>query len=212
MKLILFDMDGTLIDSGNTITDTINFVRNALGLPPIAKEEMLHALNDPTIHSSQFFYGTDHFTQEQSELFHSFYEEHCVSDIRLYDGILAILEDFHCDTILGVATNANSHFANKMLRHLGIAHYFSIVVGADMVERPKPHGEMITYAAKKVGATPRSTLLVGDSLKDLQAAKNSNADGILVNWGFTKHTVDLEVIDTPQALHQELKKRIQNGE
>ena len=68
-ELIIFDMDGTLIDSGNVISNTINFVRTNLGLPLMPKEDLLKNINNPDINSAKFFYGTQAFTPEQTKLF-----------------------------------------------------------------------------------------------------------------------------------------------
>ncbi len=188
MKLIIFDMDGTLIDSGNVISNTINFVRSHLGLESLSKNTMLKAMNDPAINSAEFFYGTSHFTDTQTELFKIYYDEHCISDIVLYAGIKELLEELQSEYRLSVATNANSVYAHKMLDFLGIKEHFSLIVGADMVEHPKPKGDMLSFTCEKLGIQKEHSVLVGDSKKDLYAANDFGIDCILVNWGFTDFT------------------------
>ena len=68
MRLIMFDMDGTLIDSGFAITNTINYVRENLGFEKLEKNYILEKVNDPTINSAEFFYGTKEFTEQQTKL------------------------------------------------------------------------------------------------------------------------------------------------
>lgn len=199
-------MDGTLIDSGNVITNTINFVRKNLGLHSIEKSEMLVALNDPSINGAEFFYGTTHFTEQQTKLFTEYYDEHCISDIILYDGIKELLEELKDEYKLGIATNANSIYAHKMLDFLEIKEHFSFIAGADMVEHPKPKGDILSLVCQTVGTKKECSILVGDSKKDLYAANDFGIDCILVNWGFSDHFS--EAVCDIENLKKEIKKRI----
>lgn len=186
-QLIIFDMDGTLIDSGNVISNTINFVRTNLGLDLMPKDELLRNLNNPDINSSKFFYGTKEFTPEQTKLFQEYYDKHCISDIILYDGILEMLDTLQDKFTLTIATNASVEFANKMCEHLSIHNYFDYVIGANCVQNPKPHPDMLLKTLKTLNYEAKHSILVGDSLKDQKAANAALMDNILVNWGFTNH-------------------------
>ena len=115
MALIMFDMDGTLIDSGFAITNTINYVRENLGFERLEKKYILEKVNDPQINAAEFFYGTKEFTKQQTKLFEEYYNEHCLSDLVVYDGMAKLIDDLKGDFILTVATNANSTYAHKML-------------------------------------------------------------------------------------------------
>lgn len=186
-KIIMFDMDGTLIDSGSAIANTINYVRKHMGLDAMQKETMLAAINNPDINSSQFFYGTPEFTKIQTKLFEKYYDVNCTRDIVLYDGIRELLIELSEEFVLSVATNANSVYANKMLSFLRIHSYFSLIAGADMVEHPKPKGDMLNLTCAKLNIKKEDAILVGDSKKDFNAAKDFGIPSILVNWGFSYH-------------------------
>jgi len=202
-QLIIFDMDGTLINSGDVITNTINFVRMNLGLEKIQKDLMLTQLNNPDINSAEFFYGTSEFTDEQTELFTKYYDENCTKEISLYDGIYELLEDLkQKGFILSVATNASADFAIKMLKALDIYKFFNFVVGANMVEHPKPKPDMLELTLKQLDIDVKDSLLIGDSLKDTRAAESINMKAILVNWGFSKYENEISNID---ELKKELK-------
>lgn len=204
-ELIIFDMDGTLINSGNAISNTINYVRTNLGLNAMTKEELLTNINNPDINSAEFFYGTQVFTEEQTKLFGEYYDEHCISDIILYDGILEMLDNINEHFTLSIATNASVEFANKMLEYLNIDHYFDMVIGANCVTQPKPHPEMLLNTLDKLSYKANNTILIGDSLKDKRAALDADMDCILVNWGFTTHSKEYEsVVNNTSELSNKL--------
>jgi phosphoglycolate phosphatase len=189
-KLIIFDMDGTLIDSGNVIANTINFVRVNLGLEKIEKYELLKQLNNPNIDSARYFYGTSSFTDEQTKLFNQYYNEYCIKDIILYDGIDKMLEEISPYFTLTIATNASIEFAEKMIKHLNIDKYFSTIVGSSCVKNPKPAPDMILKILKQYNMKQKDTILIGDSMKDKQASDNAKIDSILVDWGFSNYQND----------------------
>jgi phosphoglycolate phosphatase len=202
-KLIIFDMDGTLIDSGDVITNTINFVRVKIGLNKIEKDVLLTQLNNPNINSAEYFYGSSEFTDEQTKLFGEYYDANCTKDIKLYAGIKDLLELLQKDYILSVATNAYTQFAIKMLKALDIYQYFSFVIGSNDVPNPKPKPDMLLYTLKKLNYNKDEAILIGDSEKDKLSAKNIDMDFILVNWGFSNHKNGILDID-------ELKKKIKD--
>ena len=85
-------MDGTVVNTGVMITKTINYVRKHMGLEPIEQKLMLDKLNDPDLNSAEYFYGTKHFTDEQTRLFEEYYDANCIIGVELYDGMRELLE------------------------------------------------------------------------------------------------------------------------
>lgn len=202
MRLIMFDMDGTLINSGAAITNTINYVRENLGFEKMEKDFILEKVNDPDINAAEFFYGTKDFTEQQKVLFEEHYNANCLSNLELYNGIEKLIDDLKSDFTLTVATNANSVFAKKMLDHVGIGQHFKTILGYDSVQNPKPHPEMVNKILNKHEIHKHNAQLVGDSHKDIMAASKAGVDSVLVNWGFSNHLNDaIETIE-------ELEKRI----
>jgi phosphoglycolate phosphatase len=200
-------MDGTLIDSGNVISNTINFVRTNIGLCSMPKNELLSNLNNPEINSSEFFYGTDAFTAIQTELFGKYYDEHCISDIVLYDGIENMLKNISEYFILTIATNASVEFAKKMIKYLNIDNYFDFIIGSNCVQNPKPHPDMLLKTIDKFRIDKTNTILVGDSHKDTRAANAAGIDNILVNWGFTTHYNNIAIDNTTELTNRLLSFR-----
>ncbi len=205
MRLIMFDMDGTLIDSGFAITNTINYVRENLGFEKLEKDYILEKVNEPHINSSDFFYGTKEFTQQQTDLFGEYYNEHCLTDLVLYDGIAKLIDDLKGDFILTVATNANSQYAKKMLDHVGIGSNFTTILGYDSVTKPKPHPEMVHKILNEYNVSNTNAQMIGDSHKDILAANSAGVDSVLVNWGFSNH--EEGAIETVQELEEKIKNK-----
>lgn len=165
----------------------------------------MEKLNDPNINSAEFFYGTKHFTQEQTHLFESYYTQNCLLELEIYDGIESLLKTLKGEFKLAVATNASSIFAKKMLAHLELLDHFEVVYGYDSVSKPKPHPEMVHKIIHTLAATKEKSLLIGDSHKDTQAAFNAGVDSILVNWGFSNHEKD--AIGNVKELEQHIFKK-----
>ena len=178
-------MDGTLIDSSNVIYNTINYVRQNLGLEQLEKKNLLQKVNDPNIDPAQFFYNSTHFTDEQTKLFTAYYEKHCTTDTILYNGIYELLKNLSLKYDLCIATNAYTKLAKKILIHLDISKFFSLIVGSDMVQNPKPHPEMIYKCINYFNLDKQNVILIGDSLKDFNSAKEAGIKAIMVNWGLS---------------------------
>jgi phosphoglycolate phosphatase len=195
MKNIIFDMDGTLINSGTLIANTINHVRENIGLESMEKEIILTHVNEPSINPAMFFYESESFSDEQTKLFEEYYNDNFYIDLELYDGIRELLETLSCEYWLSIATNANDYVANKMISHLGIDHHFSCVVGANNVKNPKPSPDMLLKILSDNSLKVDNTIMIGDSPKDRLAAECAGMESILVNWGFTKH-------DSEDVLHE----------
>lgn len=194
-------MDGTLVDSSEIITNSINHVRSKIGLAPMAKEPLLSGVNDPAIHPPQFFYNHDAYTPEHVQWFKEYYDANHHNEVALYAGIKETLQALQADFKLSLATNAYRDSATQILTHLDIAHYFEIIVGADEVDEPKPAPDMLLKIIDFFGCAKEEAVLVGDSHKDMLAAQNAQIASILVNWGFSK---DIDGVETIEHLKQRL--------
>lgn len=210
MKLIIFDMDGTIVNSGAMIAKTINFVRKNIGLEEMEQNIILSHINNPNINPANFFYNSDIFTDEQTKLFCEYYDKNCIIGVEIYDGIVELLEDLKQNYTLSIATNASTVFAEKILNHLEIKKYFTKIVGADLVKEAKPNPEMLLKTIDELGAKKSNTILVGDSQKDKLASQKAKIDSILVNWGFSnydKNAVD-DVKELKKLINYKFKKTL----
>jgi phosphoglycolate phosphatase len=203
-KLIIFDMDGTLVDSSVTLVNAINHVRDKLSLEPMDENEILSKLNDHTINPAKYFYEADSFKADHEVWFSQYYKDNHKRELRLYKGIKELLQELKEKGFkLAVATNAYRVSTRQSLIYLDIIDYFDAIVCGDEVQWAKPHPDMLLKILDELNIKPQEAIFVGDGERDQEAAKRANIDYIMVHWGFSKHKEDDAV-----STIEELKKRI----
>jgi len=186
-KYIIFDMDGTLIDSSKLLANSINYVRQNLGLPKMDDEMILKAINDESVNAPMFFYESEEFEDFHTEFFNEYYQAHYKTDSKLYPYAKELLEKLSKTHKISLATNAYKKSAYTILFALGIEHYFDIIICGDEVEHPKPHPQMLNMIIEFYEDDKSKFLFVGDSTRDELCAKNAGIDSVLVEWGFSEH-------------------------
>lgn len=188
MKVVIFDMDGTLIDSKKDITVSINYVREINHkLPPLSEEFVVEAINMHDRNLAKLFYETDIYLRRDKNLFEKHYHSECTKNVYLYDGVFDMLEGLcKADVKLSVATNAPTKFAKRMLEHLKVSLFFDLIIGADMVSESKPSPMMLNKILEHYGfdVNAHKGWMVGDNSKDVLSAKNAGIEPIFVTWGF----------------------------
>ena len=187
-KVIIFDMDGTLVDSSLTIINAINHVRSKLNLEPLESELILEKVNDPELNPAEYFYEVPAFTPEHEEWFSSYYTENHEKELNLYTDILELLEHLKERGFkMAIATNSYRSSTIESLSHLKILDYFDSLACYDDVGRGKPAPDMLEKNLKDLKATPQECLFIGDSERDMLASKSANIDYIMINWGFSDY-------------------------
>lgn len=203
MKVVIFDMDGTLLDSSEDIATSVNFVRSFNhDLAPLSVDDVVKFINLPKRNLSKLFYGTEVYEKRDYELFESHYIEQCIKNTTLYDGIAGMLESLERSGVkMAVATNAYTPFAKKMLSHLEVSRHFGFIIGADEAAS-KPSPAMLNLALKHFGFRHKEhrAWMVGDNIKDLQAAAQARIDGVFVGWGFASGESKDGVLNSPKEL------------
>lgn len=205
MRVVIFDMDGTLIDSRHDITRSINHVRECNhGLPPLESATVVEWINMPSRNLSELFYGTPTYEVKDQSLFETHYDKQCIENPTLFPGIELTLEALReRDVRLAVATNAPSRFARRMIAHLGVEGHFDSIVGPDTVGNiAKPDPTMLRHIFDALGFAhdEHRAWMVGDNSKDMQAARAAGISGIFCTWGFSDSGSGDWVINHPEAL------------
>lgn len=187
-KSVIFDMDGTLVNSSVTLANAINYVREQLYLPRLKSEDILSRVNDHSINPAEYFYKSKSFLPAHEKWFSEYYSAHHGRELELYDGIEEmILELKNREFKIAIATNAYRRSALESLTHLGIVEYFDSVVCFDDVGKGKPEPDMLYKILEDFSIESHEAIFIGDGERDKMAADNANMDFIMVNWGFTDH-------------------------
>ena len=196
-KVIIFDMDGTLVDSSLTIVNAINHVRQKISLPIMESQEILDKVNDPHINPALFFYESTAFTPEHEEWFSSYYTQNHEKELRLYNDIdtllIALKEKGYK---LAVATNAYRVSTLESLSHLNILKYFDSIACYDDVKKGKPQPDMLEKVLKDLNLTSEESIFIGDSDRDKLASEAINMDYFMINWGFSAYDDAIHTVET----------------
>jgi phosphoglycolate phosphatase len=182
---ILFDLDGTLVDSAQGIALALNEVRAARGGGPVdlpsvrawvslgAKTLVANSLGDLAGDSDQDLAAFRAILSAQSPNF-----EH------VYPGVRACLERVVEIAPLAIVTNKPEALSRQLLSQLGLASFFQTIVGGDTAEQPKPHPAPMLKALEAVGGQGASSWMIGDSIVDARAAEAVGAYFMLFEGGY----------------------------
>jgi phosphoglycolate phosphatase len=203
MKIAIFDMDGTLLNSAKDITLSVNEVRRKNhGLHPLEENFVIEAINRDKRNLAKLFYDTELYEKKDKLYFEEHYAHQCTQNVYLYEGIKETFEALRANYIrISVATNAPTPFARLMLEKCGVFELFDFVVGADRVAKAKPDREMLVKILKGYGyLRGNQALMVGDNSKDMQAAAHAGIDSAFATWGFSPDTSHSTIFSHPKEI------------
>lgn len=191
LQAVLFDLDGTLIDSGPDICLSLGQVLKAVGLEPLNLQETLDRVGKGSfwLVEQAFAYrgvGLDsEMVKARTAEFAAHYARDCLVETRPYPGVTAMLEDLAGRGIpLGLVTNKLEGITRQVLAGLGYDRFFQVVVGGDSAGARKPDPAPVKHALNALGVRPDQAVLVGDSASDAGAAKAAGTGLIAVSWGY----------------------------
>lgn len=186
-QTVLFDLDGTLTDPGEGITNSVVYALKKYGIQIPDKTELYKFIGPPLHESFQVFYG---FSKEKAleavNYYREYYSKTGIFENKVYDGIkdtLRILKD--SGRILIVATSKPEKFAKQILEHFHLAECFSFIAGANMDGTRTKKDEVISYALNSCRITEYpDVVMVGDREHDIQGAAKCRIDSIGVLYGY----------------------------
>jgi phosphoglycolate phosphatase len=198
-KAILFDLDGTLVDSAPDIAAAVNELLATRGLPPLSLSDIKSMIGDGVrklIERAFAVSGTPLSATELDqahETMKPIYLRHVTDLATLMPGVRETLAHFHMAGIaMGVVTNKPQLAARQVLLHFGLTEFFGVIVGGDAVSHQKPAPDGLLMALDRLHAKPGDALMVGDSIADAGAARAAGMSVALVRGGYTQ--VPLEEI------------------
>jgi len=182
INAFLFDLDGTLVDSIPDLTRAVNLLRNELGLADVSSDQVRTYVGDGVGLLLQRALPEGLFSANQRARFMEIYTEHLTDETIVYPGIFEFLQ-MHRDKPMAVVTNKPQNLAGIIVERLGLAPFFSEVIGAELALQRKPHPDMVHHALKCLGCIPEQTVLLGDHHVDLRAAHAARVKSCFCAWG-----------------------------
>ncbi len=185
-KAVIFDLDGTLVNSLADLVDAVNFALASFGLPSHSTEAVRAMIGDGT----RTFIGRALPADKQDLLeqvlvaMRKKYVEICLHQTMPYDGIMEVLDTFKQQGVkMAVLTNKDQKMSEKIISHF-FAGYFQIVRGTIDAVPLKPDTKAVLQMLKEFDIAPSEALFVGDSNVDIQTAKAAGITSVGANWGF----------------------------
>ena len=192
-KCVAFDLDGTLIDSGPDLLDSLNFV---------LQNNHLNTINSSIIGNlvgggaeAMIRRGYSYLNKKLDEKiipelinqFLEYYESNCTKKTKLYPNILEILKSLKEKEIkICICTNKRQYLAEKIIKELQIDNFFDVIVGSQKSIQLKPSTEMLEIFLKKLLLKPKDVIFIGDSTKDIIPANILGMTSVFVKYGYGK--------------------------
>lgn len=202
LNCILFDLDGTLVDSVPDLHQAVSVALDAVQYPAVSETQTRHWVGNGVNKliqralSGQLdpdpVYQADHPVFQQAlTAFSQYYQVHYADQCQPYAGVITTLQQLQQQGYtLGIVTNKPETFTRPLLQKLQLQNYFQVVVGGDTLPQLKPQPEPLWHAIQHCQASPATTLMVGDSRSDILAARHAGVKIAAMRYGYN-HGVDI---------------------
>ncbi|BBB25254.1 phosphoglycolate phosphatase [Amphritea japonica] len=194
-RLVLFDLDGTLLDSVPDLALAVDRMLAAMGMPEAGEgrvrnwvgngaqmlvKRALTGLDSPVGNEPELV-----LLDRAYELFLEHYGTCCSEKSRLYPGVIEVLTALQAAQVnMGLVTNKPLSFTDALMGEFSLNDYFSITLGGDSLAEKKPHPLPLLHAMEVSGVSPEHTLMVGDSRSDIKAAQAAGCKVAAVTYGY----------------------------
>ncbi|MDZ7374515.1 MAG: HAD-IA family hydrolase [candidate division KSB1 bacterium] len=210
-QAVIFDLDGTLVDTAPDVHKCANLTLQKFGMRTISLEEAKRSIGPGPDNFARIVLPEDqrHRYNEFIGVFRIFYDRHCLDSTRPFPGVRETLEQLteSAGVPLAVASNKPKVYTMRILEALDLARFFRVVLGPEDAPRLKPAPDMLLAASAALGISPSRALMVGDTDNDILAARSAGMLVCAVTWGYSTrqelalHAPDF-LIDRPQELLQ----------
>lgn len=192
MPLLIFDLDGTLIDSRLDLAHAVNATRAQARRGPLPHEQIFSFVGNGApilIKRAMGPEATDEEVERALEFFLDYYRHHALDYTELYPGVRDALDSMRASGArLAVLTNKPVRISRRIMEGLGVSALFFQIYGGNSFEHKKPHPIGIDTLRAEAGASPGETWMVGDSYVDIQTARNAGVASCGVTYGFQPET------------------------
>ena len=185
-RLVLYDLDGTLVDTLADIAEATNHMLQTLQAPPMPADAIRQFVGRGVQELVAACLKTEEpqRIEEGVAIYRAYYAQHLLDQSRLYPGATALLDHFASRT-QAVVTNKPNPFSQQILDALGVAHYFVEIVAGNSAYPRKPDPASVHALMAAAKATPHDTVLIGDSPIDIETGRNAGITTVAVLHGLT---------------------------
>lgn len=191
-EMVLIDVDGTLVDSVPDLAYCVDEMMKTLGLPEHGEAKVrnwvgngVERLTRRALIGQLDGEPDDALFEKAYPIFLDLYDKNVCEKSCLYDGVPEAMEFLKNSGVkIGCVTNKNAQFTLPILEKLGIKDDFEIIVCGDTLSKKKPDPEPLLHAARELGVTPENSLMLGDSMSDVKAARAANFSIICMSYGY----------------------------
>ena len=211
IKLLIFDLDGTLIDSRTDLVNSVNGMLRHFGRKELPAEVVASYIGDGAPMLVRRALGDpvdDRYFQDALKYFLDYYREHKLDHTVVYDGIFPSLEAMRDGRTLAVLTNKPVNPSRAIVDALGLGRFFAQVYGGNSFPTKKPDPMGALQLMREFDARPEETLMIGDSSNDVVTGRNTGMWTVGCTYGFSPHTLQQAppdvLVDHPAELPQVL--------
>lgn len=185
-ETVLFDLDGTLTDPGEGVTNSVAYALEKFGISVEDKRELYRFIGPPLLYSFENFYGfSESDAKKALGYYREYYSKTGIFENRIYDGIKDLLTDLKkSGKKFVVATSKPEHFAKIVLKNFDILGYFDFLGGASLDESRSEKNEIMEYALNTCKTDVTKAIMIGDRHFDIDGAKLFGMDSIGVLFGY----------------------------
>jgi phosphoglycolate phosphatase len=211
-EAVLFDLDGTLIDTAPDMGGALNNLLIEENLPPLPLESIRPFVSQGGLVLTRLGFAervTEAEIEPLRQRFLQHYRAVVADNSRLFDGLELVLEDLEARAIpWGIVTNKPEWLTHPLLEQLGLATRSAVVIGGDTLAQRKPHPRPLLEAARRIGIDSEQCIYVGDDERDIVAGKAAQMKTLVAAYGYIEDADTIDswnadgVIDQPSDLLQ----------
>lgn len=209
-QAVLFDLDGTLLDTANDLGEALNYILAKYSLPLVKRETYRPVASDGALGLLNLGFKeklVDYDYEKLRNEFLDYYENNIAIHTKLYSGITELLNILNAKNIpWGVVTNKPEGLTKQLLPYFSEFEHCGVLVGGDTLSTRKPDPEPLLYACEQMNVDPKHCLYIGDALRDIEAGNNAEMTTYVAQWGYIKSTDNTQqwlanfIIQSPQEL------------
>ena len=185
---VLFDLDGTLLDTANDLGEALNFVLHKNGLPAVAREEYRPVASDGAKGLLELGFGTQLASYNYDELrndFLTYYEKNIAVHTKLYSGISKLITQLNDKNIpWGIVTNKPEYLSKILVPKFSEFEKCKSLIAGDTLPQRKPDPAPLLFACKQMNVDPVKCIYVGDAPRDIEAGNRANMFTVIAEWGY----------------------------